>query len=105
MNVSADATVAIDAGSRWRFDEWSGDASGSTNPVSVTMSAPRSVTAEYVKQFKLTLATSPVAGIGGAGNPSATPISASGFYDDGTVVGVSADDHGHDRRGKQPLAL
>ncbi len=91
LNISADATVAIDAGSRWRFDEWSGDASGTTNPVSVTMSSARSVTAEYVKQFKLTLSTLPVAGIGGAGNPSASPSSASGFYDSDTSVSISAD--------------
>ena len=55
------------------------------------MSSARSVTLEYVKQFKLTLATSPAAGIGGAGNPSASPSSASGFYDSGTSVSISAD--------------
>ncbi len=31
----------------WYFDSWSGDASGTTNPVTVTMTANKSVTATF----------------------------------------------------------
>jgi hypothetical protein len=89
VSISAASPVVIDATSRYRFTHWTGDASGSTNPVSVTMNAAKSVTANYVTQFKLTLLTAPP-GLGGAGNPSASPVSTDGFYDNGTAVSVSA---------------
>src|SRR4029078_11302254 len=55
VTVSATTPVTIDAGSRWRFDNWSGDGTGTTAASrSVTMDAAKSVTANYVKQFKLT---------------------------------------------------
>ena len=41
VSVSATAIVAKATGERYRFDHWSGDASGSSNPVSVTMGAPK----------------------------------------------------------------
>src|SRR3989442_8239019 len=67
LSLTAATPVADGTGKRWRFDTWSGDATGSSNPVSVTMSAARSVTANYVAQYQLTLAiTSGVAG--GLGN-------------------------------------
>ena len=57
LSICGGAAVAIDAGSRWRFDELEGRRIRHLNPVSVTMSAARSVTADYVTQFKLTLST------------------------------------------------
>lgn len=39
--------ITATANSGYTFNNWSGDASGSVNPVSVTMSAPRSVTANF----------------------------------------------------------
>ncbi len=54
VSISATTPVAIDAASRYRFDSWSGDASG-TGGASVTMSADRSVTANYVKQWAVTI--------------------------------------------------
>ena len=89
VNVDAQALVTIDATSRYRFDHWSGGASGATKPVEVTMSAATTVTANYVTQYKLTLATSP-SGTGGATNPSANPSNTDGFYDSGTSVDVTA---------------
>jgi uncharacterized repeat protein (TIGR02543 family) len=38
-------TATPDAG--WTFANWSGDATGTANPVSVTMNGNRSVTANY----------------------------------------------------------
>jgi Divergent InlB B-repeat domain len=88
LNLQAATPVAIDASSRYRFDSWSGDATGSSTPVAVTMSAPRSVTANYVVQYKLTLATDPaavgVSNISGGSNGT--------FYDAGTVLNLQATD-------------
>ncbi|HUG65966.1 MAG TPA: hypothetical protein VMK83_12170 [Gaiellaceae bacterium] len=92
VNLTATTPVAIDATSRYRFDDWSGDASGSTNPVGVTMNAPRSVTANYVTQYLLTLETAPSSGIGSSDNPAGSPASTDGFYDAGQVVSVTAED-------------
>ena len=54
VTLSAATPVAIDANSRYLFDSWSGDASGSGSPT-VTMSADRNVTANYVKQWAVTI--------------------------------------------------
>ena len=54
VTLSATTPVAIDANSRYLFDSWSGDASGSGSPT-VTMSADRTVTASYVKQWAVTI--------------------------------------------------
>jgi hypothetical protein len=171
VTVTALTPVAIDATSQYRFDHWSGDASGSTQPASVSMTAARAVTANYVTQYQvmfkqmgiggdtgtavvltvgsttfaagdlpdtqywdtgttwtfgspiatgstdkryrltstasgtitsagtitgtyvaqylLTLNTSP-SGVGGASNPSVSPSSTDGFYDDNTKVYVDA---------------
>jgi hypothetical protein len=55
VTVSATTPVTIDATSRYRFNTWSGDATGSGS-ATVTMSANRSVTANYVKQWAVTIA-------------------------------------------------
>jgi hypothetical protein len=98
VQVTADDPVAIDAGSRWRFDEWSGDASGSTNPVSVTMNGVRSVTAEYVKQFDVTFTQSGIGGdtgantvgtIGGSAQ-SAGDLPLTDWFDTGTTWSFEA---------------
>src|SRR2546422_887457 len=87
LSLTAATPVADGTGKRWRFDTWSGDATGSSNPVSVTMSAARSVTANYVAQYQLTLAiTSGVPG--GLGN--LTGGTSGGFYDAGTVLSLTA---------------
>ncbi len=40
-------TLTATPGSGWAFTGWSGDASGSTNPLEVTIDAPKSVTATF----------------------------------------------------------
>ena len=42
------ATVMATANAPWAFSSWSGDASGTTNPVQVVMNEPHSVTAFFV---------------------------------------------------------
>ena len=60
--------------------------SGSTNPVAVTMNAPKSVTANYATQHKLTLATSP----GAVALSNITGGTNGTFYDAGTVLSLQA---------------
>ena len=77
--VSVTATPA--AG--WQFDGWSGDAGGTANPVSITMDANKSVTANFseIPPNNYTLTTS----VNGQGT-----VSGAGTYVEGTVVSVSA---------------
>ena len=100
LTLQATPPVSIDASSRYRFDHWSGDASGATNPVSVTVSGPTSVTAHYVTQYKLTLTTNP-SGVG-VGNISGGTNGA--FYDAGLFAHTSGDDSRLDRC-VEPLPL
>jgi hypothetical protein len=87
LSLSATTPVADGTGERWRFDTWSGDASGSTSPVSVTMSAPRSVMANYVAQYQLTLAIT--LGVP-SGLANITGGSDGTFYDTGTSLTLTA---------------
>src|SRR6266545_1412647 len=87
LSLTAATPVADGAGKQWQFTAWSGDATGSTSPVAVTMSAARSVTATYVVQYQLTLAIT--AGVpGGLGN--ITGGTTGTFYDSGTVLNLTA---------------
>ncbi len=75
-------TLTATASAGYRFDHWSGDASGTQPNIDITMSANRSVTATFVKIWTLTTSVVPV---------SAGSISpASGTFDDGTVVTFTA---------------
>ena len=75
-------TLTATASAGYRFDHWSGDVSGTQPNIDVTMSSNRSVTATFVKVWTLMNSAIPV---------SAGSISpASGTFDDGTVVTISA---------------
>jgi Leucine-rich repeat (LRR) protein len=56
--TSVELTAAANSG--YVFSNWSGDLTGSANPRSVTMSAPRSVTANFAPCVGITIATNPV---------------------------------------------
>ncbi|GAF79018.1 unnamed protein product, partial [marine sediment metagenome] len=62
--------VAITAipDSGYAFSGWSGETSGSENPITITMDKDKSITANFIRQYTLTIA----AGEGGITNP--TPI-------------------------------
>src|SRR4030095_12773039 len=93
VNYAYESPLAGGTGKQYRWSSTSGTGSASTAAAqsgSVTVSATSTVTASYTTQYKLTLATAPIAGIGGVGNPSASPASADGFYNENTTVSVSA---------------
>ena len=56
----------------WSFTGWSGDLSGSTNPVNITMNGNRTVTATFImiNQYTITVSANPTVGgvVAGGGN-------------------------------------
>ncbi|CAL2094886.1 InlB B-repeat-containing protein [Tenacibaculum sp. 190524A05c] len=70
--------------SGYQFDGWSGDATGTTNPLTITMDADKTVTAMFSKiQRRLTINAS-------NGTVSTNPNPTGGTYDDGTSVVLTA---------------
>jgi uncharacterized repeat protein (TIGR02543 family) len=53
----ADLTVPGGPGTRYNFKEWTGDASGNSNPITLTMDGAKTVTATWTTQHKLTVNT------------------------------------------------
>ena len=76
--------AVIDAG--WKFSEWSGALTGSTNPTTITMDADKTVTATFTElppnQYSLTV------NISGNGSVALSPPG--GNYEAGTVVQLKA---------------
>ncbi len=64
------------------FSNWSGDASGTSNPITITMDANKTITANFIAQYTLTIA----AGAGGTTNPAPGTYA----HDSGTQVSVTA---------------
>src|SRR5438445_363733 len=102
VNLTAATPVTDGAGKQWRFTAWSGDATGSTSPAAVTMSAARSVTATYTAQYQLTLVVLPANPGGVPGGVSNISGGTTGtFYDSGSVVNLTAATPVTDGAGKQ----
>jgi len=90
------ATVTLTANpvAGYAFAQWSGDASGTTSPTSVLMTANRIVTAYFAACVQLTTQASPE----GAGSISAVPTPnclGGGKYNPGTVVELTASPAAH----------
>jgi len=66
---------------RFVFTQWSGDATGTVRPVSVSMSTAKDITANYKTQFYLTVRVDP---------PGITTILGEGWYDNCTSVELTA---------------
>ena len=79
-------TLTATAASGYSFTGWQGDATGSTNPTTVTMNADKTVTANFASttQYTLTVAASPSNGGSVTKNPNQTQ------YASGTVVTLTA---------------
>jgi len=77
--------TAVAANAEWVFDHWEGGATGSANPLSVTMSSSKDISAVFV--HPLVLLTTEVSPAGG-GSISVTPEQTN--YEWGTPVAVCA---------------
>lgn len=53
-------TLTANPAPNWVFSRWTGDLSGSENPINITMSAPRSVTAHFTALSNYTITTTTV---------------------------------------------
>ncbi len=82
-------TVEAVAQSGWEFDSWSGDASGSASPITVTMSSAKSVTATFT-QLSYTLSISKVGSGSVKVNGAAVTLPYSAQFLSGTAVTVEA---------------
>jgi uncharacterized repeat protein (TIGR02543 family) len=80
-NEGATATLSLsDITAGYSFNEWTGEASGNSNPMNIVISSNTSVTANFtLNQYQLAVS----AGSGGA-------VSGSGTFDHGTTVTISA---------------
>jgi uncharacterized repeat protein (TIGR02543 family) len=111
-DTGTEVTITATVNPGYRFDSWSGDTTGATYPtatsIKVTMDSNRSITANFVKQYTLTLG---IAGIYNevidAGNVSITlapappgndaasstlsDLPGTYDYDEGTIVTLTAD--------------
>ena len=78
------STVTLTAtwASGWFFQGWSGDASGTNNPLEIVMTAHKAITAHFVPVFNLTLATN------GSGTVARSPDETS--YLSNSIVSVTA---------------
>ncbi|HEX2958924.1 MAG TPA: hypothetical protein VHO70_18965 [Chitinispirillaceae bacterium] len=76
---TVEVTATAEAG--WQFSHWSGDISGSENPVSVTMNAPVTIVANFVQRFHTLTATA-------GPNGSVSPVSE--IAPEGSIVIVTA---------------
>ena len=66
----------------YRFDRWSGDISGTSNAITVTLNSDKNISAIFIKTYNLTAAPSPI--LGGSISPG------SGTYDEGASVTLTA---------------
>lgn len=79
----AQATLVATPAEFYKFDGWEGDASGSTNPLTITMNSDKTIVASFSKaSYSLQAQAEPLGG--GAVQPS------SGTYEGGTNVTVVA---------------
>ncbi len=84
-------TITATPSAGYRFGSWSGDASGNTASTKVTFDGDKTVTANFIKTWTLTISSDPTQG--GLVSP------AGGTYDDGTVltlVAIPADGYNFD---------
>jgi uncharacterized repeat protein (TIGR02543 family) len=78
FSSGATATLTATANAGYKFSSWSGDASGTANPLSVLMNANKTVVANFVEAFPLTLSPTTngtIAVTGGLQSPYATGTS------------------------------
>ncbi len=77
-----EVTITATPDSEYEFVNWSGDASGTSNSITITMDSDKSITANFTTDFTLTIS----AGTGGTTIPSPGTYT----YEEGTGVTVTA---------------
>jgi hypothetical protein len=75
-------TLNAQPASGYRFDYWSGDATGTSNPLNTTIDSAKNIIANFKAQYTINVSVSPESG------GTVTPMS--GKYDDGESVQLSA---------------
>jgi hypothetical protein len=80
-DTGTQVTITATANANYRFTGWSGDTSGTNNPIAIIMDSDKSITANFIRQYTLILAAGP----GGTTNPSPGTY----IYDSGTQVTIS----------------
>jgi uncharacterized repeat protein (TIGR02543 family) len=81
-DAGTDVTLVAESASGYAFDHWSGDVTGTTNSITITMDSDKSVNAHFKEQYILIISVSPTGG--------GTVSPASGAYDSGTKVTLTA---------------
>jgi uncharacterized repeat protein (TIGR02543 family) len=79
---NSNLVVTATAASGYRFDHWSGDATGNSNPLTLNMNADKSITAYFTRVYSLTAIINPVGG--GSVSPG------SGTYDESANLTLTA---------------
>ena len=79
-------TLTANGSLDWPFDHWTGDASGSLNPLSVTMNGPRNVQAVFIRNYPITVSTLG----GGSITVNGSVIAPATYYPTGTLVTLAA---------------
>lgn len=82
FNLGTNVTLTANPAVGWRFDHWSGDASGSVNPITINMTSDKVITATFT-QITYALTATPV----GSGSVS---LNNSGPYYYGDIVELTA---------------
>jgi len=83
-NFSVTTPADESGGTRYRFVDWTGDKTSSNASENITMSGPKTVTANWQEQHFLTTSENPDAG------GDITPAPGGDWYDDGTSAQVNA---------------
>ncbi len=78
-------TLTAIANQDWQFTEWSGDASGSTNPMVINMTSNKTVTAIFTSTLPTYTLLVEISGLG-----NTNPAAGSHQYSQGTMVNISA---------------
>jgi hypothetical protein len=80
-------SVSATASAGYSFSSWTGDQSGSTNPISLTMSGEKSITGNFTQnQYTLTVSISPSAG----GSVTKSPNKSTYVYGDQVTLTAAA---------------
>ncbi len=85
--AGTNVTVTAVPNATYAFSGWSGDASGTTNPITITLNSNKSITANFLKMCSLVIN----AGTGGTTNPAP----GTHLYSAGTNVTVTAIPNAH----------